>query len=91
MKVEVLVISEESRSWEGKKGLVQALSLCMLDLEKAPGCRFKQTFDYELRDHEKDKYAGKLVDKRLSIGITDLSVFAGRVRASGTILQVHDK
>jgi len=80
-----------SGSWEGKKGIVQALSLCVLDLEKTAGCRFKQTFDYELRDHEKDRYAGKLVEKRLTIGITDLSVFAGRIRASGTIVQVHDK
>jgi len=91
MKVEVQVISEETRSWQGKTGPVQALSLCVLDLEKSPGCRFKQTFDYELRDHEKDRYAGKLVDKRVTLGITDFSVFAGRYRATGTIVQVLDK
>jgi len=91
MKCDVLVVSEETRSWEGKKGRVDVLSLAVLDQEKTPGCRFKQTFDFEMGVEEKGKYLGKLVDKRITIGITDLTVFGGRFRAQGTIVSVLDK
>jgi len=87
MITEVTVISEETQEYTGKKGAVKILRLAVLDNEAK--CRFKQTFDYDLEATEKDRYAGKLVNKRLTLGISDFVTFGGRLRAKGVILTVH--
>jgi len=86
MIAEVTVVSEETQEFNGKRGHVKLQRLVVLDMD--PKVRFKQTFDYDLEEDERDKYAGKLVGKKMLLGITDFLVFGGRFRARGKIQSV---
>ena len=50
--------------------------------------RLVNTFDYTLAEDEKEKYAGKLLDKEIILGVCELIPFGGRLRARGKIVQV---
>jgi hypothetical protein len=43
-------------------------------------------FDYTLNEEEKAKYAGKLQDRTITVGIRELLPFGGRLRARGAIV-----
>lgn len=86
MQCEVTVLSEEPQTYQGKNGMVSLLRLVVLDNDIKT--RFRQTFDYDLEKEERDKYAGKLVGKRLTLGIVDMVTFGGRLRARGSIVAV---
>ena len=45
---------------------------------------------YTLTDDEKAKYAGKLLDKHIVIGVRELVPFGGRLRARGAIITGPD-
>ena len=86
MQVKVQVLSEETNSYQGQRGLVSAQRLAVLDLDTK--ARFTQTFDYDMDATEKEKYTGKLVGKVVVLGVTDFMVFGGRFRARGSVLEV---
>lgn len=88
MQVQVTVLSEEPQTYQGRNGMVSLLRLVVLDNDMK--ARFKQTFDYDLEKEERDKHAGKLVGKQITLGITDMVLFGGRLRARGSILAVQD-
>jgi len=87
MITEVTVLTESAEEYDGKKGRVKMQRVSVLDMDGK--CRFKNTFDYDLSDDERDKYTGKLLGKRLTLGVSDFVVFGGRLRARGQILAVH--
>ena len=47
-------------------------------------------FDYTLSEDEKGKFAGKLMDKQIVIGVRELMPFGGRLRARGAIVTGPD-
>jgi hypothetical protein len=47
------------------------------------GYRLLMPFDYTLSEEEKTKWAGKLTDKQIVIGVRELVPFGGRLRARG--------
>ena len=52
--------------------------------------RLLMPFDYTLSDDEKTKWAGKLLDKQIVIGVRELVPFGGRLRARGGIITGPD-
>lgn len=87
MILKVRINSERAESFTGKKGLVNQVMLTCQDIDPS-GVRLANTFDYALSDEEKQKYAGKLLDREAFIGIHDLLPFGGRLRARGKITEV---
>jgi len=87
MITEVTVLTENAEEYDGKKGRVKLQRIVVLDMDSK--CRFRNTFDYDLEEAEKDRYTGKLLGKKLTLGISDFVVFGGRLRARGEILAVH--
>lgn len=68
----------------GKKGQVSQVMLTIA--ENTPGIRMTQVVEYPLTDEEKIKHAGKLRDKVVTVGIREMSVFGGRLRCRGELL-----
>jgi len=87
MQVEITVLDETTEEYDGKKGRVKEQRIVCLDMD--PKCRFKNTFDYTLMDDEKDKYTGKLVGKKVTLGVSEFMAFGARFRARGKVLAVH--
>jgi hypothetical protein len=54
------------------------------------GYRLLMPFDYTLSEDEKTKWAGKLQDKQIVIGVRELVPFGGRLRARGAIINGPD-
>ena len=54
------------------------------------GYRLLMPFDYTLSEDEKAKYAGKLQDKTIVLGVRELVPFGGRLRARGAIVTGPD-
>jgi hypothetical protein len=87
MRMKVNVVSDAPDEYKSKKGdLVKTHVLACQDICPS-GARLKNTFDYQLNDGEKEKYAGKLLDKHIELDITELAPapFGGRLRARGHI------
>jgi hypothetical protein len=85
MQLKVSVISDRSDEYVGKKGLVKQQVITCQDIDPS-GFRLLMPFDYTLSDEEKTKYAGKLQDKQIVIGVRELVPFGGRLRARGAIV-----
>ncbi len=86
MTIKGLVLSDRSDSYTGKKGLVVQQILNVIDQE--PGVnRLSQPLEYAMTDEEKLKYAGKLQDKTIMLGIREIVPFGGRLRVRGQIVQ----
>jgi len=86
MTIKALVVADVPDEYTGKKGLVKQQNLTILDQE--PGVnRLKQPLEYSLSDEEKVKYAGKLQDKVITIGIREIIPFGGRLRVRGQIVE----
>ena len=87
MRMRVLVVSDAPDEYRNKqKELVKTHMLALLD--RCPsGAVLKNTFDYELKEEEKEKYAGKLGGKIIELDVTDLAPLfqGGRLRARGHI------
>jgi hypothetical protein len=83
----VNVVSDQPDEYKSKAGtLVKSQVLSCQDMCPS-GARLKNTFDYTLSDDEKEKYAGKLLDKVIELDVTELAPapFGGRLRARGRI------
>jgi hypothetical protein len=89
MKLTVNVISDRPDEYVGKKGLVKTQVITCQDVDPS-GFRLLVPFDYTLSEDEKAKYAGKLLDKHIVIGIRELVPFAGRLRGRGAIIAGPD-
>ena len=87
MQIVCRVVADMPNEYVGKKGAVKDQRLSLLDIDES-GHRMKNTFDYDLSDDEKAKYAGKLLDKQVRLGVSDFLVFGGRLRARGKLLEV---
>jgi hypothetical protein len=85
MQVKVLVTSDRPDEYIGKKGLVKNQVITCQDMDQS-GYRLLMPFDYTLSEDEKSKYAGKLQDKQITIGVRELMPFGGRLRARGAIV-----
>lgn len=89
MNVKCLVMSERPDSYTGKKGLVTQQLVTAMDRSESPAERLVQPIEYAMSDEEKAKYAGKLEDKVVVIGIRELLPFGGRLRCRGKIVSVE--
>ena len=89
MQLKVMVISDRPDEYVGKKGLVKTQIITCQDVDPS-GYRLLMPFDYTLREDEKAKWAGKLQDKQIVIGVRELAPFGGRLRARGAIVSGPD-
>jgi hypothetical protein len=85
MQLKVLVTSDRPDEYVGKKGLVKNQVITCQDVDPS-GFRLLMPFDYTLNEDEKAKYAGKLQDKHITVGVRELTPFGGRLRARGAII-----
>ncbi len=90
MRMRCKVISDAPDEYTNKaKELVKTHMLALLD-DCPSGVRLKNTFDYELKGTEREKFAGKLLDKVIELDIVELAPIysGGRSRARGHIFSV---
>ena len=89
MQLKVVVISDRPDEYVGKRGLVKSQIITCQDVDQS-GYRLLMPFDYTLSEDEKAKWAGKLQDKLIVIGVRELTPFGGRLRARGAIITGPD-
>ena len=89
MQLKVTIISDRADEYVGKKGLVKTHVITCMDVDPS-GFRLLMPFDYTLSDEEKTKWAGKLQDKQIVLGVRELVPFGGRLRARGAIVTGPD-
>jgi hypothetical protein len=89
MQLKVTIISDRADEYVGKKGLVKSQIITCQDVDPS-GFRLLMPFDYTLSDEEKTKWAGKLQDKQIVLGVRELNPFGGRLRARGAIVTGPD-
>ncbi len=65
-QINVKVQVERADEYVGKRGLVKNQVITCQDMDPS-GVRLLNTFDYTLTPEEKDKYAGKLMDKDVTL------------------------
>ena len=84
--MQVRVVSDQPDEYQGKKGLVKTHVFTCQDICPS-GARLKDNFDYVLTDGEKEKLAGKMLDKTLVLDVIELRPppFGSRLRANGRI------
>ena len=85
MQLKVTVTSERPDEYIGKRGLVKNQVITCQDVDPS-GYRLLMPFDYTLNEEEKAKYAGKLQDRTIVVGVRELLPFGGRLRARGAIV-----
>jgi hypothetical protein len=85
MQLRVSVVSDRPDEYIGKKGLVKQQVITCQDVDPS-GYRLLMPFDYSMNEDEKTKWAGKLQDKQIVIGVRELMPFGGRLRARGAII-----
>jgi hypothetical protein len=85
VQLKVLVTSDRPDEYVGKKGLVKNQVITCQDVDPS-GYRLLVPFDLTLSEEEKTKWAGKLMDKQIVIGVRELTPFGGRLRARGAII-----
>jgi Asp-tRNA(Asn)/Glu-tRNA(Gln) amidotransferase B subunit len=86
MQLKVRVHGDRKNEYDGKKGHVKQSIITVVDTDPSE-YRFIPTFDYVLTDNEKDLYAGKLQDKVITLGVIDMKMWNGRLRADGAIIE----
>lgn len=86
MRLKVRVVSDQPDEYQGKKGLVKTQVFTCQDICPS-GARLKDNFDYVLSDGEKEKLAGKMLDKEIELDVIELRPppFGSRLRANGRI------
>ena len=85
MQIKVLITSDRPDEYVGKKGLVKNQVITCQDVDPS-GFRLIMPFDYTMSEDEKAKFAGKLQDKYIVVGVRELMPFGGRLRARGAII-----
>lgn len=85
-RLKVRIVSDQPDEYVGKKGLVKQHIFTCQDLCPS-GARLKDNFDYVLSDPEKEKFAGKMLDKEITLDVIELrpAMVGTRLRASGKI------
>src|SRR5476651_178891 len=89
MQLKVTVTSDRPDEYIGKKGLVKNQVITYRDVDPS-GYRLLMPFDYTMSEDEKTKWAGKLQDKQIVVGVRELTPFGGRLRARGAIVTGPD-
>jgi hypothetical protein len=87
MRIKVNIVSDQPDEYKSKTGvMVKSQVLACQDVCPS-GARLKNTFDYTLSEDEKERLAGKLVDKVIELDVIELAPapFGGRLRARGRI------
>ena len=90
MTVKVLVMSDRSDEYTGKKGVVKQQVITVMD-QSDTGERLAQPIEYAMSDEEKPLHAGKLQDKVINLGIRELMAFGNKMRARGRIVGLVGK
>lgn len=86
-----LVISDEPDRYTSKRGtVVESQIVTIVDQDKS-GHRLRQSVDVVLMDEAKQQFAGKLLDKRVELSISEISIFGGRPRFRGNIISLEGK
>ena len=85
MTIKALVVSDRSDEYMGKKGKVKTQVISVIDQERGENC-LSHTLDYTMTEDEKEKYAGKLQGKIITLGIRELQPFGARIRVRGAIV-----
>lgn len=86
MVAKFLCMSERIETANFKSGPKEFALVTLLDMT-AP--RMLNTVDLELSAEDKATHAGKLTDKTVEVGLTDMATaFGGRLRCKGRILSV---
>jgi hypothetical protein len=87
MKITTLCIGQREDSYMGKRGQVTMQILALLDTDSTHA--LINTFDLVLTDEDSKKFGGKLVGKKVEVGVYQFEpAFGGRLRAKGAILAV---
>ncbi len=86
-RLTVRIVSDQPDEYTGKKGLVKSHIFTCQDICPS-GARLKDNFDYVLSDAEKERLAGKMLDKDMVLDVIELRPppFGSRLRASGRIV-----
>ena len=87
MTIKALVLSDRPDEYTGKKGLVKQQVITVIDQEAGVN-RLTQPLECSLSEDEKLKYAGKLQDKIIRLGVREIVPFGGRLRVRGQIVEV---
>ena len=87
MTMKGLVLSDRPDEYTGKKGLVKQQVITLIDQEPGQN-RLTQPLEYSMSEDEKAKFAGKLQDKTLKLGVREIIPFGGRLRVRGQIVEV---
>ena len=85
MTIKALVLSDRPDEYTGKKGLVKQQVITVIDQEAGTN-RLTQPLEYSMNEEEKLKFAGKLQDKTIKLGIREIVPFGGRMRVRGQIV-----
>ena len=88
MTIKALVLSDRPDEYTGKKGLVKQQVINVIDQEAGHN-RLTQPLEYAMSEDEKPRYAGKLQDKSIKLGIREIVPFGGRLRVRGQIVEVE--
>lgn len=86
------MISDEPDSYTSKKtgNKVESQILTICDQDKS-GHRLRQSVDVVLVDEAKNQFAGKMLDKRVELSISEISIFGGRPRLRANIVSIDGK
>jgi len=85
----MMVLSERSDSYQGKKGQVNQQLLTCVDMSDG-GERVNQMFEYALSDIEKASHAGKLEGKLITLGMREIKPFGSVLRVRGGIVALPE-
>jgi hypothetical protein len=87
-RMKVTVVSDRPDEYKDKKtgGMVKNHVFACQDACPS-GARLANSFDYTLSETEKEKYAGKMLDKVIELDVNELAPapFGNRMRARGSI------
>lgn len=89
-RLRMLVISDDSGQYDGKKGVTRYQQWALLDQSEPQEARMINTVDYRLSEEEKINYAGKCLGKVVIIDAKNFAIFNSRLQISqGKIVDVE--
>lgn len=90
MRIKAECISEDAGGYVGQRGQVNYQQLALRDMDPVREARMVNTFDYRMSDAEKPLFAGKCLDKIVTIDVKDWEIFNARLKVkSGRIVEVQ--
>jgi len=90
MRVKTKCLSDDPGGYQGAKGAVKYQQLALLDQSEPVESRMVNSFDFRITDEvDREKFAGKCLDKIVVIDIKDFEIFNSRLKVkSGKIVEV---